>query len=102
MIEQAGRIDMQVKDGDLLLRTMHVRGYSLRTLAEKVSRTRIQGRKVSVSYGMIGHLTKDRRKCNPDLAVAICKVLDVPVDCLFTLRLSTVSREVEPKRKAAA
>jgi len=71
-----GRLDVRLISAQALRQYMAFRGYSVRTLAEKVG----------VSHGTIGWLTSGRRDTTKaETARAIAKTLDCPVDALFVV-----------------
>ena len=85
------RLWMKVRDAGVLAQYMAYRGFTVRSLAEKVR----------VSHATIGHLRSGTRKAvKPPLAKAIAKALDAPEDLLFVPELSRVSQD--GRRKAVA
>lgn len=87
------RIDVQLISTDALASYMQFRGESTRSLGEKVG----------CSHGTIHNYLRGRVKNVPtDRAKAICRVLSVPVEALFMPRVSTVQRDVPPKRERVA
>ncbi|MDU2365926.1 MAG: helix-turn-helix transcriptional regulator [Klebsiella michiganensis] len=65
---------MQLISSQALRQYMTYRGYTVRSLADRVG----------VSHGTIGWLTSGRRSTTkPETAKAIAKALDCPVDALF-------------------
>lgn len=92
-----GRLDVQLISPQVLRQYIHHRELSLQRLADAVT---LRG--VKTSKSTIGHLTTGHVKnTSPERARAIAAVLDVPVRVLFSERVSTVSRDVPPKSRAA-
>ncbi|WP_375792564.1 helix-turn-helix domain-containing protein [Cutibacterium avidum] len=68
------RLDVRLISAQALRQYMTFRGYSIRSLADRVG----------VSHGTIGWLTSGRRDTTkPETVRAIAKALDCPVDALF-------------------
>lgn len=84
---------MRLQSGEILRAFMHQRCISERTLA----------RYAGCSRAMIGHLLHGRRTtCSPVLAVKISEALSVPLEGLFTPRMShKTGRKVSSQGAAA-
>lgn len=92
-----GRLDVQLISPQVLRQYIYHRGLSLQRLADAVT---LRG--VKTSKSTIGHLTTGHVKnTSSERARAIAAVLDVPVRVLFSEKVSTVSRDVPPKSRAA-
>jgi transcriptional regulator with XRE-family HTH domain len=73
---------MKLQSGEILRAFMRERRISERTLA----------RYAGCSRAMIGHLLHGRKtSCTPQLAEKIAEALSVPVEALFTPRMTPVS-----------
>lgn len=82
------RFDVNLISAQVLSQYMEHRGFSLKRLADAVC---ILG--VPTSKATIGHLVSGHTKATlPARARAICKVLDVPVNVLFSPKVSIVKR----------
>lgn len=93
MVIYETRIDVRVKDHELLAALMESNGYSVRELAERVKASR----------STVGHLRSGKREyVNRDTALRIAKALRVKPQVLFEARTSTVYREVASKVGRAA
>lgn len=94
MIQKVTRMDVHLRDSNLLKQYMTYKDWTIRELADLVG----------VSKTTIGDLrTGERSYCNPRVAKKIAKALDVPVEVLFLTKPSTVSRETcRPSKKKAA
>ncbi|MDO5758976.1 MAG: helix-turn-helix transcriptional regulator [Rhodobacterales bacterium] len=78
---------MKLISPDVLRQYLRFRGFSYGQLA----------RLAGCSKSLIGHLaTGERRRTSVDIARAICRELDVPVEALFLPELSTVMRDTAP------
>lgn len=87
------RFDVKVIDPNSFARYMEFRGYTVRTLADKVG----------CSPATIGHQrTGERKSIKPEWARAIEKALDAPPGSLFAPEVSTVTREVRRQSAGAA
>ena len=76
---------------------MEARDMTVRELHYKVC-----DHKFKVSRGTIGHLRNNTdRAVKPELAKRLAKALGVPHSILFTIRSSTVQREVARQEKVA-
>lgn len=93
MVIYETRIDVRVKDNDLLAALMVSNGYTVRELAGRVG----------VSRSTIGHLRSGERKyVNKAAALKIAKALRITPSVLFDVEVSTVYREVQAKAKGRA
>lgn len=80
---------MRLISSDALAQYMAFRGFTVRSLAERVG----------CSHSTIGHLRRGSRStCKPQLARSIAKALDCPVQSLFAPKVSHVSGN--PRRVA--
>lgn len=80
-----GRLDVRLISPQALAQYMQYRGFTARSLAQRVG----------CSHSTIGFLMKGtRRNTSPTTAKAIAKALDCPVESLFVVKVSHVSREV--------
>lgn len=79
-----GGLDLRVIDHRALASYMTYKGFTVRTLAFRTG----------VNRSTIGHLRSGKRTtCSPEAAIAICKVLDVPTQIIFSDRsVERVSR----------
>lgn len=98
MIRTVRRYDIVLRDARALRQSMRYRRYTVRSLADEVTRELKKSRDPqalkSVSKSTIGHLTSGVQKVTrPEIAAAIELVLDVPPGQLFEQRISNVSRE---------
>lgn len=85
MIRIEGRFEVKLISAGALAQYMTHRGYTVRTLAERVN----------CSHSVIGHLRSGaRRTCHPDTAKKIERALDAPTGSLFIANVSHVAREV--------
>ena len=92
MLVTERRFDVKLISADALAQYMTYRGESVRTLAAKVR----------CSRATIGHLRSGARDyVKPEWAAAIEKALDAPKGSLFVPVLSSVTREVAGRRRAA-
>lgn len=91
MIVIEGRFGVKLISADALAQYMRHRDFTVRTLADEVTRIR----KCRVSPATIGHLRSGKRNtCHPDTAKAIEKALGAPRGSLFVADVSHVAREV--------
>ncbi|RHA38681.1 XRE family transcriptional regulator [Cellulomonas rhizosphaerae] len=86
------RFDVELVSRDAFRRYMAYRDHSARTLADAATRRGVPTSKATIGHLMSGFVKQTR----PERAKAICEVLDVPVDALFVVRVSTVQRDVPP------
>lgn len=83
---------MELVDRAALRRMRKFRGYTMRTLAERVG----------CSHSTIGHLESGvMTRVREDYAKAIARHLDLPVEALFVVKTSTVKRDVPPRERVA-
>jgi len=75
---------------DAFRRYMAYRGQSARSLAAAAAHKGVPTSKATIGHLMSGHV----KQTSPERAKAICEVLDVPVDALFVVKVSTVHRDV--------
>lgn len=103
MIVIEGRVDMQLNSSAILGQLMDHNGYSVRGLSGAVDKQLRKKRKqVRCGRGTIGNLRSGyRNTCKPEVAEAICEILNIPLSALFTTTVSNVQREVRSKRKDA-
>ncbi len=87
------RWDVKLISGDALASYMRFREESTRSLAEKVG----------CSHGTIHNYCGGKVKNVPEKrAKAIARILNVPTEALFVPTVSTVTRDVPPKRERVA
>jgi|SRR5690625_1966834 len=93
-----GRLDVKLISPQVLRQYMEHRGYSLKGLADAVTLRGVPTSKATIGHLTTGHtrVTKGKR------ARKIAEVLDVPVRVLFAEEVSSVQRDVPPKRKGKA
>ena|SRR5690625_2429027 len=92
------RLDVKLISAQVLNDYIEHRGHSMRTLAEAVTK-----KGVPTSKATIGHLARGTvKRTLPARARAIAEVLDVPVRVLFVEEVSSVQRDVPPKKGKAA
>lgn len=93
-----GRLDVKLISPTVMKDYMKFRRMTLRSLAEAVTRAG-----VPTSKATIGHIiTKTVKTVTPERATAIAEALDVPVNVLFAADVSTVQRDVAPKKGKVA
>jgi transcriptional regulator with XRE-family HTH domain len=79
-----GRFEVRLISPEALAQYMKFRGFSVRTLAQKVG----------CSHSTVGHLRSGfRRVCDPDTAVAIERALDAPQGSLFVPKVLRIARD---------
>lgn len=95
MIVQEGRHDVKLLSADMLVQLMEHNGFTVRSLAEAATaQLRKDRANIVCKRGTIGNLRSGYRDtCNPKVAKAIAKCLNVPVTALFVNRVSKVQRE---------
>lgn len=82
------KVDMELISSEAFAQYMSHRGFTVRSLAERVSRT------VPCSRATIGHLRSGERKStSPRLATEIERCLGAPQGSLFVGKVSTVSQD---------
>lgn len=87
MIRIEGRFGVKLISAAALAQYMRYRGFTVRTLAERVG----------CSHSVVGHLRSGKRKtCHHETATAIEDALDAPRGSLFIANVSHVAREVAP------
>lgn len=101
MITIEGRVDMQLTSSVILAQLMDHNGYSVRQMSEAVDKVLRKKRKSTrCGRGTIGNLRSGyRNTCKPEIAEAICEILNIPLSALFITKVSNVQREVRPNRK---
>ena len=91
MIRMEGRFEVKLINAQAFASYMKFRGFTVRSLADRLG----------CSHSVIGHLRSGKRKnCDPDLAKAICRLLDAPLESFFVPNVSYVAREVSPRKVA--
>lgn len=91
MIVIEGRFEVKLISADALAQYMEFRGFTVRTLAERVG----------CSPATIGHLRSGKRtQCRPEWAKKIEHHLNAPKGSLFVAQVSRVTREVGPRSAA--
>lgn len=101
MVVTVGRVDMQLTSSAILGQLMDHNGYSVRGLSDAVNKVlRKKKKKIECGRGTIGNLRSGyRSNCNPEIAEAICELLNIPLSALFVTKVSNVQREVRNHRK---
>lgn len=92
------RIDLKLVSKKLLIDYMNLRDMSVRGLAEEVQRELRKAKyktSKTCSHSTIGHLRSgERTTTSRDIAKAIAEVLNAPLESLFIIQISNVSREI--------
>lgn len=92
MIRIEARFEVKLISSGALAQYMKHRGFTVRTLAERVG----------CSHSVVGHLRSGKRRtCHPDTAKAIERALDAPAGSLFVPGVSHVAREVRREAMSA-
>ena len=95
--------DVRLRSPRALRDAMTYRRYSIRSLAEAVTRDLVRQKARGASRSLIGHLlTGEQKTARPEVARSIEEILDVPAGSLFETRVSNLSREVRNERGTVA
>lgn len=96
MVVIEGRFDVKLHSDALFAQLMEHNGFTVRSLAEEATRQLRKSRsKEIVKRGTVGNLRSGyRNTCKPEVARVLAKCLGVPVEALFSGRVSKVQREV--------
>lgn len=87
---------MKLHSEALFAQLMEHNGFTVRSLAEEATRELRKSRsREVVKRGTVGNLRSGyRNTCKPEVAKALAKCLNVPVEALFSGKVSNVRREV--------
>lgn len=102
MVVIEGRFDVKIHSAALLAQLMEHNGFTVRGLADAASAELRKSRSRAVcKRGTVGNLRSGYRDtCRPEVARALAKCLNVPVEALFASRVSNVQREIVRKQAA--
>lgn len=96
MVVTEGRFDVKLHSEALFAQLMEHNGFTVRSLADEATRELRKMRSPEVvKRGTVGNLRSGyRNTCKPEVARALAKCLNVPVEALFAGEVSNVQREV--------
>ncbi|KZE19124.1 hypothetical protein [Brevibacterium casei] len=96
MVVIEGRFDVKLLSAELFAQLMEHNGFTVRSLADAATIQLRKARSRAVcKRGTVGNLRSGYRDtCRPEVAKALAKCLNVPVEALFATKVSNVQREV--------
>lgn len=102
MVVIEGRFDVKIHSSALFAQLMEHNGFTVRSLADAAAiELRKSRSRVVCKRGTVGNLRSGYRDtCRPEVARALAKCLNVPVEALFSSKVSNVQREVGQKSAA--
>lgn len=102
MVVIEGRFDVKLHSDVMFAQLMEHNGFTVRGLADAATAELRKSRsKEVVKRGTVGNLRSGYRDtCKPQVAKALAKCLNVPVEALFSGKVSNVQREVRRNQAA--
>lgn len=96
MVVIEGRFDVKLRSADLFAQLMEHNGYTVRGLADAATaELRKSKPRLECKRGTVGNLRSGYRDtCRPEVAKALAKCLNMPVEALFAGKVSNVQREI--------